>query len=58
MLEGAGFSRVSQRGSHAKLRDAKGRVVIVPLHDELMRGTLRSVIRQAGLSVADFLSLR
>lgn len=58
MLERAGFTRAGQRGSHVKLRGGEGRVVIVPLHDALARGTLRSIIRQAGLSVDDFLALR
>lgn len=58
LLERAGFGQAGQRGSHVKLRGAGGRVVIVPQHDELARGTLRSIIRQAGLSVEDFLALR
>jgi predicted RNA binding protein YcfA (HicA-like mRNA interferase family) len=48
---------VSQRGSHAKLRSAEGRTVIVPLHSELAPGTLRSILRQAGLSVDEFTRL-
>ncbi|MDQ1438291.1 MAG: hypothetical protein QOK43_1920 [Acidimicrobiaceae bacterium] len=40
-----------------KLRAADGRVVIVPAHRELAIGTLRSVIRQSGLSVEEFLAL-
>ena len=58
VLERAGFAQVSQRGSHVKLRGTSRRVVIVPLHDQLARGTLRSIIRQAGLSVEEFDSLR
>ncbi len=54
-LERVGFARVSQRGSHLKLRSADGRVVIIPLHRELATGTLRSIIRQSGLSVEEFL---
>jgi predicted RNA binding protein YcfA (HicA-like mRNA interferase family) len=54
-LERAGFARVSQRGSHQKLRSDDRRVVIVPLHRELANGTLRSVIRQSGLTVEEFL---
>ena len=56
-LAKAGFERVSQKGSHVKLRRADGRVVIVPLHRELAVGTLRSVIRQSGLPVEEFLGL-
>jgi predicted RNA binding protein YcfA (HicA-like mRNA interferase family) len=48
-LAKAGFVQVSQRGSHVKLRSG-GRTVIVPMHRELAAGTLRSVLRQAGLT--------
>jgi predicted RNA binding protein YcfA (HicA-like mRNA interferase family) len=56
-LRRAGFAVVSTRGSHQKLRDAEGRVVIVPLHRELARGTLASVLRQAGLGAEEFKGL-
>ncbi len=52
-LSKAGFVQVSQRGSHVKLR-REGRTVIVPLHRELAPGTLRSILRQAGLTAAEF----
>ena len=45
-----GFDQVSQRGSHVKVRHVDGRMAIVPLHRELAPGTLRSILRQAGLS--------
>ena len=50
-LRKLGFEEVSQRGSHLKLRNESGRTVIVPLHDELARGTLRSILRQADVSI-------
>jgi predicted RNA binding protein YcfA (HicA-like mRNA interferase family) len=53
----AGFSEISQRGSHVKLRHADGRTAIVPLHRELAPGTLRSVLRQAGLSADELVNL-
>jgi len=56
-LERAGFAFRSQRGSHRKLRHADGRTVIVPMHRELAPGTLRSILRQAGLSVTDLRGL-
>jgi predicted RNA binding protein YcfA (HicA-like mRNA interferase family) len=31
-LARVGFEEVSQRGSHVKLRNVAGRVVIVPMH--------------------------
>jgi predicted RNA binding protein YcfA (HicA-like mRNA interferase family) len=56
-LTKAGFAEVSQRGSHVKLRNEIGRTVIVPLHRELARGTLRSILRQADLTVEAFTDL-
>lgn len=56
-LERAGFEHRSTKGSHAKLRHIDGRVVIVPLHRSLARGTLGSILRQAGLSPVDLRDL-
>jgi len=57
-LELAGFYRKRQTGSHVVMRrDEPFAQVVVPDHDELDRGTLRAIIRQAGLSVEDFLEL-
>jgi predicted RNA binding protein YcfA (HicA-like mRNA interferase family) len=55
-LEKAGFRVSKQKGSHIKLRRA-GRSVIVPNHKELDRGTLKSIIEQAGLTVDEFIGL-
>lgn len=52
-----GYAEVSQRGSHLKLRDPAGNTVIVPMHRELARGTLRSILRQADLNVEAFVEL-
>ena len=38
-------------------RDDPFAQVVVPDHKELDRGTLRAIIRQAGLSVEEFLKL-
>lgn len=43
--------------SGAEVVKALGRIAIVPLHGELARGTLRSILRQAGLSPAEFAAL-
>lgn len=56
-LERVGFEQVSQRGSHLKLQRPDGRTAIVPLHRELARGTLRSILRQADIAVEDFVRL-
>lgn len=52
----AGFVEVSQRGSHRKLRNGEA-TVIVPMHKELAAGTLRSIIRQSGMPVDEFLAM-
>ena len=56
-LLAAGFERVRVKGSHAVYRDADGRVAVVPEHGTIKRGTLASILRQAGLTTADFLKL-
>ncbi|MFV9504018.1 MAG: type II toxin-antitoxin system HicA family toxin [Oscillochloridaceae bacterium umkhey_bin13] len=55
-----GFTIVRQRGSHIIIQrmTPEGRVTLsVPDHTELDRGTLRSIIRQAGLTVEAFQAL-
>jgi predicted RNA binding protein YcfA (HicA-like mRNA interferase family) len=52
-----GFVRVRQKGSHVQLHNPDGRLVTVPMHDELARGTLRSVLRQAGITVEELVAL-
>lgn len=53
-----GFYFKRQEGSHITLRkDNPFCQVVVPDHKELDRGTLRAIIRQAGLSVDAFIEL-
>lgn len=56
-LAKVGFAEVSQRDSHLKLRDSAGRTVIIPMHREIARGTLHSILRQADLTVEAFIEL-
>lgn len=50
-----GFHQARQRGSHAILKKTGFPVLLsVPLHDELKIGTLRSLIRVAGITVEEF----
>jgi len=59
-LEAAGFVEVGQTGSHIKLAKtmpAGTRTATVPKHREVAAGTLRSILRQAGLSPEEFGSL-
>lgn len=54
----AGFRLKRQEGSHMILRrDDPFTQVVVPDHKELDRGTLRAIIRQAGLTVDGFVDL-
>lgn len=58
VLAKAGFAVHHQKGSHIVLRRENPRaMVVVPNHRELDRGTLRAIVRQAGLSLEDFLKL-
>ena len=58
-LRKIGYEFDHQRGSHIVLRSTTPphRRLTVPDHDELAKGTMRSIIRQAGLSVEDFKAL-
>jgi len=57
-LEKVGFVVHRQRGSHITMvRRTPPAQTTIPNHKELDRGTLRAVIRQAGLSVDEFVAL-
>jgi predicted RNA binding protein YcfA (HicA-like mRNA interferase family) len=57
-LERDGWYVERQRGSHVSLAKAgQPNTVSVPDHKELRPGTLRSLLRDAGLTVADFIRL-
>lgn len=45
------------RGSHVRLVAAGRPPLSVPRHSELDRGTLRTIIRDAGLKVDEFVAL-
>jgi predicted RNA binding protein YcfA (HicA-like mRNA interferase family) len=59
-IEAAGFVEVSKKGSHVKFAKAISSgvlTVIVPEHREIAVSTLRSILRQAGLSPDEFAQL-
>lgn len=57
-LARVGFYKKRQHGSHIILRrDNPFAQLVVPDHKELDRGTLRAILRQAGLSVDDFVAI-
>lgn len=56
----AGFTELPRRGkaSHRVLsREEPPTLLTIPDHRELKRGTLRALIRQAGLTTDEFVSL-
>ena len=58
-LTRVGFSIDHQTGSHIIMRKdgSKSVTISVPKHKEMKAGTLRILIKQAGLTVDDFVKL-
>ena len=60
-LSKIGYQHVRTTGSHAilnKYDTEKGKITIpVPLHKELAKGTLKSIMNHAGLSLEELLKL-
>jgi len=56
----AGFVKVRQRGSHLRLEKIEGNDIIrltVPLHNPMKKGTLSRLIKDAGLTIDEFVNL-
>lgn len=52
-----GFVEVSQRGSNIKMKgiyEGIMRIVIIPNHKTIAKGTFNSILKQAGLTKAEF----
>ena len=57
-LERLGFLQIRQQGSHIilKKQTPNGEIgCVVPLHRELALGTLKSIIKQAGIDLNEFI---
>ncbi|MDR2719319.1 MAG: type II toxin-antitoxin system HicA family toxin [Nitrososphaerota archaeon] len=57
VLSNAGFQVVGGKGSHVRLKKKtlyNINIVIVPIHPEIKKGTLKSIIRQSGLTAEEF----
>jgi predicted RNA binding protein YcfA (HicA-like mRNA interferase family) len=54
-----GYDKDRQKGSHIVMRQISYpyRRIVVPDHKEVAKGTLRAIIRHAGLTVEDFVKL-
>ncbi len=59
LLTKMGFRVVGSRGSHIRLkkRNEKVLTVVVPDHRELAKGTLRSIMRKANLTLEELTRL-
>jgi len=57
-LERLGFIKITQKGSHLKLKKQNNdtKIVIVPLHKEIAKGTLKSILEQAGISLDELIN--
>jgi len=56
-LESVGFSYVETKGSHSVYRNREGLVTVIPQHGVVKRGTPAAILRQAGLTLVEFLKL-
>lgn len=58
-LERIGYREARQKGSHVRLchQNPKYKSITVSLHAEIKKGLLHAIIRDAGLSVAEFIKL-
>jgi predicted RNA binding protein YcfA (HicA-like mRNA interferase family) len=57
VVESLGFAYVRTKGSHAVYRHPDGRAVVIPHHGTIKRGTLASILRQAGIKPGEFREL-
>ena len=57
-FEKAGYCRVTQKGSHIKIRNDNYQItLIIPDHKEVDRWTLKGIIRDSGLTIEEFIRL-
>jgi predicted RNA binding protein YcfA (HicA-like mRNA interferase family) len=56
-LEKLGYCVHDQKGSHIHLRHPVRKPLTIPNHSEIARGTLRGIIKDAGLTVEEFFNL-
>ena len=54
-----GYEKDRQKGSHVVMRQISypHRRIVIPDHKEVAKGTLRAIIRHAGLTVEEFENL-
>ncbi|GBE54028.1 YcfA-like protein [archaeon BMS3Bbin15] len=52
-----GFYVHDQKGSHIHLRHPEKRPVTIPNHKTIAKGTLRAILKEAGINLEEFLNL-
>lgn len=60
VLQKLGYEAVRQRGSHVRLypsQESDRKPTTVPLHKELAKGTLKQILRDAGITVEQLIEL-
>ena len=56
ILNKLGFKKISQKGSHIKLKNYyTNKICIVPSHNEVAKGTFKSILEQADVELELFL---
>lgn len=56
VLSSFGFEKVSQKGSHVKYKNKLTQATyIIPIHNEIAKGTLKSILEQARVELNDFI---
>lgn len=59
LLQKEGFTVARRKGSHVSLHkkiNNKTMLVVVPIKDEVKKGTLLSIIKQAGMTREEFIN--
>ncbi len=56
-LSKIGYSFDHQTGSHVILINEQNKRITVPMHDEIGKGLLKAILKQANISMDEFLKL-
>jgi predicted RNA binding protein YcfA (HicA-like mRNA interferase family) len=54
-LQRLSFDEIHRKGSHIKMEHPDGRRIVFLFHDEMDRYTLKGALRDASISIEDFL---
>lgn len=57
VLEKIGYVQVRQKGSHIRLKHSNHKSISIPDHKELGKGLTRKIIKDANLTVDEFIEL-